>query len=179
MPSQMGRWVLPVPGDPSKTTFSFATSRECLVRNHSRARPPAWSELRPADGGLRALADWEPRGPDPAFAAVGVACGDLTLQAIDQVLLMRPRLRAGPLGEPVHRFAQCGRLLRAGQLGDLGGQVLDRCGFGASRRHTTLIPWPCPSPNALSQSVATSGARRLRRQRHEDPGHPRRHHWRD
>jgi hypothetical protein len=34
-------------------------------------------------------------GADPTFAA---GCGDLTLQAGDQILLMRPGLGAGPLG---------------------------------------------------------------------------------
>jgi hypothetical protein len=105
MPSLMARWVLPVPGDPSKTTCSFATSRECMVRDHVAGQTSGVVEVE----GLRALAGWESRGPDPAFAAVGAAGGDLTLQAGDQVLLMRPRLRAGPFGEPVHQFAQGGQ----------------------------------------------------------------------
>jgi hypothetical protein len=78
LPSRMARWVLPVPGDPSKTTFSFATSRECLVRDHvAGGQTSGVVEVE----GLRALPGWEPREPDPTFAAVGVAGGDLTLQA--------------------------------------------------------------------------------------------------
>ena len=50
---------------------------------------------------LQRFAGREPGGSDPAFAAVGVAGGDLTLQAGGQELLMAPRLGAGPLGQPV------------------------------------------------------------------------------
>ena len=77
LPSRMARWVLPVPGDPSKTMFSFATSRECLVHDHVARQTSGVVEVE----GLRALPGWEPRGPDPAFDAVGAAGGDLTLHA--------------------------------------------------------------------------------------------------
>ena len=46
------------------------------------------------------LAGREPGGPDPALAAVGLAGGDLALQAGDEELLMGPVLSPGPLGEP-------------------------------------------------------------------------------
>ena len=49
---------------------------------------------------LQRLAGREPGGADPALAAVGLAGGDLALQAGDQELLMGPGLGAGPLGEP-------------------------------------------------------------------------------
>ncbi len=61
---------------------------------------------------LQGLAGREPGGRDPALAAVRVAGGDLALQARDQEFLMGPGLGAGPLGEPVHRLAQCRGLER-------------------------------------------------------------------
>jgi len=39
---------------------------------------------------LDAFAGREPGSPDPAFAAVGVSCGNLALQAGRQVFLMAP-----------------------------------------------------------------------------------------
>jgi hypothetical protein len=42
------------------------------------------------------FAGGEPGGPDPALAAVGVAGGDLALQAGDQEFLVGPGLGAGP-----------------------------------------------------------------------------------
>ena len=72
---------------------------------------------------LQRLAGREPGGADAAFAAVGLAGGDLALQAGDQELLMGPGLGAGPLGQPGHRLAQGRRLQRPGQERDLGGQV--------------------------------------------------------
>ena len=67
----------------------------CKIR--SRFRPRAWSKSNSSND----LAAGEPGGPDPSFAAVRVSGSDLTLQAGDQELLMRPRLGPGPLGEPV------------------------------------------------------------------------------
>ena len=72
---------------------------------------------------LQALAGREPGGPDPALAAVGVAGGDLPLQAGDQELLVRPGLLPGPGGEPLRGVPQRGRLQRPGQERDLGLQV--------------------------------------------------------
>ena len=75
---------------------------------------------------LQALAGREPGGADAALAAVGLAGGDLALQAGDQELLMGPGLGAGPFGEPRHRLAQRRCLQRPGQERDLGGQVPGR-----------------------------------------------------
>ena len=72
---------------------------------------------------LQRLAGREPGGPDAALAAVGLAGGDLALQAGGQELLMGPGLVAGPLGQPVDRLAQRGRLQRAGQVRQLGADV--------------------------------------------------------
>src|SRR4029450_13925255 len=53
---------------------------------------------------LDAFAGRERGGPDPAFAAVGIPGGDLTLQTSRQVFLMAPRLAAGPLGQAARRI---------------------------------------------------------------------------
>jgi hypothetical protein len=70
---------------------------------------------------LQTLAGRESGGADPAFAAVGVAGGDLALQASGQVLLVRPGLGPGPLGQPARRIPQSGRLQRAGEEYQVGG----------------------------------------------------------
>ena len=72
---------------------------------------------------LQGLAGREPGGPDAALAAVGLAGGDLPLQAGDQELLMGPGLGAGPLGQPGDRLAQRRGLQRPGQERDLRGGV--------------------------------------------------------
>src|ERR671912_802951 len=70
---------------------------------------------------LQALAGREAGGPDAALAAVGLAGGDLALQAGDQELLVRPGLRPGSFSEPCDRLTQRRCLQRAGQERDLGG----------------------------------------------------------
>jgi hypothetical protein len=47
-----------------------------------------------------------PGGADAAFAAVGFAGGDLTLQAGGEELLVGPRFGLGPFGEPRDRRAE-------------------------------------------------------------------------
>ena len=94
---------------------------------------------------LQALAGREPGGPDPAFAAVGVAGGDLALQAGGQILLMGPGLGPGPLGQPARRLPQRRRFQRPGQEGQLGDQVAAgrrfRCrGHQAARRQVGVMP---------------------------------------
>src|ERR1700742_4082759 len=66
---------------------------------------------------------WETCGADTAFTAVRLSRGDLALQARDQELLVAPVLRASTLGQARHRFAQRGRLQRAGQERELRTQV--------------------------------------------------------
>ena len=61
------------------------------------------------------LAAREAGGADPTFAAEGVAGGDLTLQAGDQILLMPPGLGAGPLGVPAGAVPE----RRGGRSGEL------------------------------------------------------------
>jgi hypothetical protein len=93
-----------------------------------------------------AFAGREPGGPDPVFAAVGVAGGDLTLQAGRQVFLMAPRFVAGPVGEPARGFAPGGRLQRPRQIGDLGGHIAS--GFRAG--HHVIPPSNPATLSALS-----------------------------
>ena len=49
---------------------------------------------------LQALSGGEPGGSDPAFAAVVLAGGHLTLQARGEELLEGPRVSTGPFGQP-------------------------------------------------------------------------------
>jgi hypothetical protein len=81
---------------------------------------------------LQALAGREPRSADAPVAAVGLAGGDLALQARGQELLMRPALSAGPLGEPGDRVTQRRGFERAGQERQLPGQVTR--GLGGSHQ---------------------------------------------
>jgi len=90
---------------------------------------------------LQAFSGGEAGGADAALAAVGLAGGDLALQAGDQQLLVAPGLGAGAFGQPGHRLAQGRRLQRAGQERDLEGQVAaaglgDRLGG-----HQATPPW--------------------------------------
>ena len=99
-------------------------------RSVSRLRPRAWSKSNSS----KRLAGREPGGADPALAAVGLAGGDLALQAGDQELLMRPGLGPGSFGQPGHRLAQGRRLQRPGQERDLGGQIPAAVLVRSSRR---------------------------------------------
>src|SRR5215211_935321 len=96
---------------------------------------------------LDAFAGWEAGGPDPVFAAVRVAGGDLALQAGRQVFLVAPGFGSGPLGEPARRFAQAGRLQRSSQIGDLGGNI---SGSGFRAGHTATPSSNSVTPSALS-----------------------------
>src|SRR6185312_7218038 len=57
---------------------------------------------------LQTLAGREAGGPDPAFTTVGLAGGDLSLQAGGQELLVGPGLGSGPFGETLDRVRQRG-----------------------------------------------------------------------
>src|SRR5262249_50419757 len=92
---------------------------------------------------FQALAGGEAGGADAAFAAVGLAGGDLAGQAGGQELLMGPRFGPGPLGQAGHRFAQRRRLQGAGEERDLGGGV---AGGGLGGHHAT----PPSTPSAAS-----------------------------
>jgi hypothetical protein len=93
---------------------------------------------------FQGLAGGEPGGPDTALAAVGLAGGDLTLQAGGQELLVRPGLGPGPLSQPRHRLPQRGGLQRPGQERDLRGGVPAVPGGG---HHATP---PSARPSAVS-----------------------------
>ena len=93
-PSPMARWVLPVravrgtPRCPSRRR-SRGCPRWAIT---SRLRPRAWSKSNSS----RRLAGREPGGADAALAAVGLAGGDLPLQAGGEELLVASRTRPGP-----------------------------------------------------------------------------------
>jgi hypothetical protein len=72
---------------------------------------------------LEALAAREPGGADAAFAAVGLAGGDLALQAGGEELLVCPALGPGSLGQPWDGHAQGRRHQCAGQERQLAGDV--------------------------------------------------------
>ena len=99
-----GEVGLAVPGGPSRTTLSLAATKSRVPRwaMVSRLRPRAWSKPKSS----KLFAGREPGGPDPALAAVGLADGNLALQASGEELLMGPRLGAGALGEATDRLPQ-------------------------------------------------------------------------
>jgi len=55
---------------------------------------------------LQGLAGREPRSADSALTAVGLAGGDLSLQAGGEKLLKGPRGIPGPVGQPWDRLTQ-------------------------------------------------------------------------
>ena len=95
---------------------------------------------------LQTLAGREPGGPDAALTAVAVAGADLTLQAGDEELLVRPGLGAGSVGQARHGLTQGRGLQRAGQERHLRLQVASRTGGG----HTATRGHPATSPSRLS-----------------------------
>ena len=143
MPRPVARWVLPVPGGPRKTTFSRGGDEVEGAQVGDGVAFEAAGVLEVEV--LQALAGGEPGGSDPAFAAVVLAGGHLTLQAGGQVLLMGPGLGAGALGQPGHRLAQGWGLQRPGQERDLGGHVPGRLGCRGWR---AIMP-PRPVSRAL------------------------------
>jgi hypothetical protein len=76
---------------------------------------------------LQALARGEAGVADAAFAAVGLAGGDLALQAGGQELLVAPALGTGALGQPGHRLAKRRRLQGPGEEGEFGAEIAS-CG---------------------------------------------------
>jgi hypothetical protein len=77
---------------------------------------------------LQHFAGWEAGRSDAGLTAVRLPGGDLPLQAGDQELLMGPRLGPSAFGQPVHGCPQRRGLQRAGQVGQLGGDVATRGG---------------------------------------------------
>ena len=116
--SAIARWVLPVPGGPSRTTFSLA------CRKSSWPRCSTTGLLDRALEGevelLQGLAGREAGGLDPALAAVAVARGDLGGEQRLGEALVAPLLLAGALGELRQRPGGGRRLQRAEQVRELG-----------------------------------------------------------
>ncbi len=84
---------------------------------------------------LQRLSGREPGSADAALPAVGLAGGDLALQAGHQELLMGPGLGAGPFGQPGDRLAHRGGFQSAGQEADLGAQI------PVARRSLVVAVW--------------------------------------
>jgi len=118
----MARWVLPVPGGPKNTTLSLA-STGAEVGDDVAFERALVVEVEVLEG----LAGREPGGPDAELAAVGLAGGDLPLQAGGEELLMGPALGPGPLGEPVDGLGQRRCFERPAQIGDVGGGLVRGC----------------------------------------------------
>ena len=94
---------------------------------------------------LQRLAGREPGGADAALAAVGLAGGDLALQAGGQELLVGPGLGAGPLGQP-------GAPTRAasGPSAPGSGTRSRRSVSRAAVLAAAITPRPRPVPSAAS-----------------------------
>jgi hypothetical protein len=97
MPMAMLRWVLPVPGGPSRTTFSFAGQEVELAEVQDRVA--ADRVLKAEVELLERLAGGEARGLDAGLAAVAVAAVDLGLEQRGGEALKAPLLLAGAVGE--------------------------------------------------------------------------------
>ncbi len=149
----VARWVLPVPGGPRKTTFSFAVTKVegAQVRDDVPGQAAGVVEVEL----LQRFSGGEPRRADAALTAVGLAGGDLALQARGEELLEGPPLGAGPLGQPRDRLAERGCLQRAGQERQLGGHVPARGRMSTSMLSGTwsLKPVPTQSANAPTSTV--------------------------
>jgi len=99
---------------------------------------------------LKALAGCESGGLDATLTAVRITSCHLPLQASSQILLMRPRLRAGSRREPTHRLAQRGRLQRPSEERQFGGQIpAGRRSLGGRHQAAPSLA-PVRSPSALS-----------------------------
>ena len=119
MASPIAKWVLPVPGGPSEDHVLLAGNevQGAEVGDQVAFQPTGMVEVEL----LQTFASRESGGLHAAFAAVGVAGGDLALQAGGQVLLVAPGLGPGPLGQPASRLSQRRRFQRPGQKDQLGG----------------------------------------------------------
>src|SRR6266508_701446 len=96
---------------------------------------------------LQRLAGREACLADAALAAVGLSGGDLALQAGGQELLVGPALGAGAFGQAAGGLPQAGGLERAGEEGELGGQI-PTPGGGLGWHQAT--PWASSRPKTVS-----------------------------
>src|SRR5919202_1387930 len=107
--SATARWVLPVPGGPSRITFS----RACRKSSWPRCSTTVFFTLRwkVKSNSSSVLREREAGGLDPALAAVAVARGHLGRQQYLGETFIAPGLLAGALGERRQR-ARRGRGLQ-------------------------------------------------------------------
>ena len=110
---------MPVPGGSEEDHVLFGVQEVELaeVLDHGLLHDALEGEVEL----LQRLAGGEPRGADPALAAVRLAGGDLGGEQRLGELLIAPLLRAGALGELRQRPGRGGRFQLAEQVGQLGG----------------------------------------------------------
>ena len=104
IPSAVAMWVLPVPGGPSRITFSLAVQEVELaeVLDHRLLHRALEGEVEL----LQRFAGGEPGGLDPALTAVAVAGGDLGAEQHLGEALIAPGLLPGPVSERRQRPAR-------------------------------------------------------------------------
>src|SRR6266545_2870216 len=118
IPSAIARWLLPVPGGPSRTTLSFRGQEvelaevedERLLHRALEAEVELLERLAGGEAGLL----------DPALAAVRVPRCHLGLQQRLGEALVAPLLGARPLGQLRQRSCCRRRLQRPEEEGELG-----------------------------------------------------------
>jgi hypothetical protein len=151
----MARWVLPVPGGPRKTTFSFAATKSrvprCSIR--SRLRPRAWSKSNSSKD-LRAGNRAARIRPSPPwdFRADTSRCRQATRNS--SWLQDSARARSANRGTASSRGR---RLQRPGQEGHLAGQVALRSSRGLAGGHDANPPSVLKSgsmPRSMPRAVS-------------------------
>ena len=146
-PSAIERWVLPVPGGPSRTTFSLPARKSSWPRCRTASR--LIERLEGEVELLERLARREARGLDAGLAAVAVAAVGLGLQQRRGELLIAPFLGAGAVGELGQRPRRGRRLERAEQVRELGRGRLMR---SARRSGPAAGPRPRSRPARRGRS---------------------------
>src|SRR4051794_40828751 len=121
MAKAMLRWVLPVPGGPSRTTFLAAVQEVELAEVNDRGLLDRALEGKVEL--LQRLVRREARLLDAGLAAVAVAAVDLGLKDGGDELLVAPLVLAGALDERGQRPRSGRRLEGAEQVRELGGRA--------------------------------------------------------
>jgi hypothetical protein len=118
VPKAIARWILPVPGGPSRITFSRAWRKSSLaeVLDHLLLHAALEGEVELLQGLVR----WEAGGADPQPPAGGLARGQLGGEQRLGEAFIAPALLAGPVGEHGQRARRRQRFHRAEQVRELG-----------------------------------------------------------
>src|SRR4051794_33546549 len=114
MPKAIERWLLPVPGGPSRTTFSLPARKSSWPRCKTAVRLiERWKAKSNSSSVFRA---GEASGLDAGLAAVAVAAVGLGLEQRGGEVLIGPLLGASAIGELGQRPGRRGRLELAEQV---------------------------------------------------------------